>query len=325
MTKVGSMKTTNWLDEQGIAVRTQMNMGGLDIDIRQSSEAEAKKEEPAPNDFLMNTILSLDEAIPENAKHCVFRLSVPEGKLIGISYEGKTQKLNRIDERTIEVEVLAEDWQAIRNGKGHPGQVDREFREANILIDSGDKLIKRLAQEACRGSKNVFQMAEKTLSFRFALRLEEKLLSRFCLGERSRPQKGRRLYRTLDPSCGLGSSDGDPLESSLGPCFTSMNSRGLKRPWFTICGLNSFSREDGSTSIPPWARCDARQTESVVRQFPARTIAYRIHASRGRTHGKTDRRKDHSCSTPSKGLNPAPVGSSNSPIKVLVFLCLKRR
>ena len=165
VTKVGSMKTTNWLDEQGIAVRTQMNMGGLDIDIRQSSEAEAKKEEPAPNDFLMNTILSLDEAIPENAKHCVFRLSVPEGKLIGFSYEGKTQKLNRIDERTIEVEVLAEDWQAIRNGKGHPGQVDREFREANILIDSGDKLIKRLAQEACRGSKNVFQMAEKLCRF----------------------------------------------------------------------------------------------------------------------------------------------------------------
>ena len=165
VTKLGSMKTTNWLDEHGIAVRTQMNMGGLDIDIRQSSEAEAKKEESAQQDFLMNTVLSLGERIPEGAKHSLFRLSVPQGKLTGLSYEGKTQKLKRIDEQTIEVEVWAEDWPAILESKGHPAQVDGEFREPNILIDSEDKLIKRLAQEACRGSENVFQMAEKLCRF----------------------------------------------------------------------------------------------------------------------------------------------------------------
>ena len=164
-TKLGSMKTTNWLDEQGIAVRTQMNMGGLEIDIRQTSEAEAKKVDSIRNDFLMDTIISLDASIPKNAKRSIFRLSVPEGKLTGISYEGNTQKLTRIDEKTIEVEVLAEDWLAIRKGKGHPAQVDRKFREPNILIDSGDALIKSLAQGAGRGAGNVFQMAEKLCRF----------------------------------------------------------------------------------------------------------------------------------------------------------------
>jgi len=164
-TKLGSMKTTNWLDDQGIAVRTQMNMGGLDIDIRQSSQKEAQKEGTVRNDFLMNTVISLDAEIPRNAKRSIFRLSVPQGKLTGISYEGQTQKLTRIDEQTIEVEVLAEDWQAIRKGKGHPAQVDREFREPNILIDSGDALIKSLAQEAGKGAGNVFQMAEKLCRF----------------------------------------------------------------------------------------------------------------------------------------------------------------
>jgi len=164
-TKLGSMKTTNWLDDQGIAVRTQMNMGGLDIDIRQSSQKEAQKEETIRNDFLMNTVISLDAKIPKNARRSVFRLSVEKGKLAGISYEGHTQKLTRIDEQTIEVEVLAEDWQAIRKGKGHPAQVDSEFREPNILVDSGDALIKSLAQEAGKGAGNVFQMAEKLCRF----------------------------------------------------------------------------------------------------------------------------------------------------------------
>lgn len=164
-TKLGSMKTTNWLDDQGIAVRTQMNMGGLDIDIRQASQEDAIREESIRNDFLMDTVISLDSSILKNAQRSVFRLSVSEGKLTGISYEGKTQKLTRIDEQTIEVEVLAEDWNAIRKGKGHPAQVDREFREPNILIDSGDVLIKNLAQEAGKGAGNIFQMAEKLCRF----------------------------------------------------------------------------------------------------------------------------------------------------------------
>jgi hypothetical protein len=164
-TKLGSMKTTNWLDDQGIAVRTQMNMGGLNIDIRQSSQEEAKREESIKEDFLLDTVISLGVPIPKNARRSIFRLRVPQGKLTGISYEGQTQKLTRIDEQTIEVEVLAEDWQAIRKGKGHPAQVDGEFREPNILIDSGDAYIKNLAREAGKGAGNVFQMAEMLCRF----------------------------------------------------------------------------------------------------------------------------------------------------------------
>ena len=165
ITKLGSMKTTNWLDKEGIAVRTKMKMGGLAIDIRQTSEERAKAEEPLKEDFLLNTVISLRAEIPKDARRSVFRLKAKNGKLPDIAYEGNTQKVRRIDEQTIEIEVLAEDWKRIKKGKGHPLQVDAEFREPNILIDCEDKLVKRLAQQGSQGSRNVFEMADKLCHF----------------------------------------------------------------------------------------------------------------------------------------------------------------
>ena len=53
-----------------------------------------------------------------------------------------------------------------------------------------------------------------------------------------------------------------------------MNSWGLKRPWFTIVD-SILSREDEFDPALGKVRC-GRQNHVV--QFPARTIAYRIHA-----------------------------------------------
>ena len=165
ITKLGSMKTTNWLDKEGIAVRTKMKMGGLAIDIRQTSEERAKVEEPLEEDFLLNTVISLGAEIPENAKRNVFRLKSKNGKLSDIAYQGNTQKVRRIDEQTLEIEVLPEDWKLIKQGKGHPLQVGAEFREPNILIDCEDEMVKKLARHGSRGSRNVFEIAEKLCRF----------------------------------------------------------------------------------------------------------------------------------------------------------------
>ena len=165
VTKLGSMKTTNWLDKEGVAVRTKMKMGGLAIDIRQASEKQAKMEMPLQEDFLLNTVISLGTQIPKDAKRSVFRLKAKSGKLPDIAYQGNTQKVRRVDEQTIEVEVLAEDWNVIKQGKGHPLQVGAEFREPNILIDCEDQMVKNLARHGSRGSRNVFEIADKLCRF----------------------------------------------------------------------------------------------------------------------------------------------------------------
>lgn len=165
ITNLGSMKTTNWLDKEGIALRTKMKMGGLAIDIRQASEKRAKEEVPLQEDFLLNTVISLGSQIPQDTKRSVFRLKAKSGKLPDIAYQGKTQKVRRVDEQTIEVEVLAEDWKLIKQGKGHPLQVGAEFREPNILIDCEDQIVKNLARHGSRGSRNVFEIADKLCRF----------------------------------------------------------------------------------------------------------------------------------------------------------------
>ena len=165
VSSVGSLKTSNWLDGEGIAVRTQMQMGGLSIDIRQSSEKRAKAEGELKEDFLLDSVISLGSELPPMARRNVFRLRAKDGNLTGITYEGKTQKIRRGDGRTLEIEVLAEDWKAIRKGKGHPLQVGPEYREANILVDCEDKLVKELAKRAGQGSRSPFETAERLCSF----------------------------------------------------------------------------------------------------------------------------------------------------------------
>lgn len=163
--KLGAIKTTNWLDEEAIAVKTKMKMGGLAIEIRQSTETLAKKEQFIEEDFLLNSVIVLGSEIQPDASKTIFRLKVKEGSLKGITYEGKTQKIKRIDEQTMVIEVFSEDWKAILKGKGHPGQVATEFRESNILIDCDDVFVKNLARTAGRGAGNVCQIADKLCKF----------------------------------------------------------------------------------------------------------------------------------------------------------------
>ena len=60
-TKMGKMKTINWLDEDGFAIRTKMQMGGIPIEIKKSTKLEAQSRSDQTNfDFLFQTLLFLD-------------------------------------------------------------------------------------------------------------------------------------------------------------------------------------------------------------------------------------------------------------------------
>jgi hypothetical protein len=55
--ELGKIKTQNWLDAWGFAVKTKMQLGGLPVEIKQSNEIEAKQS-PESKEFLLNSLIS---------------------------------------------------------------------------------------------------------------------------------------------------------------------------------------------------------------------------------------------------------------------------
>lgn len=164
LTKMGEMKTINWLDPEGFAVKTKMQMGGIPIEIKQSSQSQAKRSSEK-TDFLFQTLLSLPQGIPENSKSVRFKIEILEGELSSIIPQSRNQKVTQIDDQNFIVDVKAEKWSKNLKNKSSNKPIGQEFRLPNVMIDSEDKLIHQLAKQAGRGAKNIIDLSERLYSF----------------------------------------------------------------------------------------------------------------------------------------------------------------
>ena len=164
LTKMGEMKTINWLDPEGFAVKTKMQMGGIPIEIKQSSQSQAKRSSEK-TDFLFQTLLSLAQGIPENSKSVRFKIEILEGELSSIIPQSRNQKVTQIDDQNFIVDVKAEKWSKNLKNKSSNKPIGQEFRLPNVMIDSEDKLIHQLAKQAGRGAKNIIDLSERLYSF----------------------------------------------------------------------------------------------------------------------------------------------------------------
>ena len=161
---MGEMKTINWLDPEGFAVKTKMQMGGIPIEIKQSSQSQAKRSSEK-TDFLFQTLLSLAQGIPENSKSVRFKIEILEGELSSIIPQSRNQKVTQIDDQNFIVDVKAEKWSKNLKNKSSNKPIGQEFRLPNVMIDSEDKLIHQLAKQAGRGAKNIIDLSERLYSF----------------------------------------------------------------------------------------------------------------------------------------------------------------
>lgn len=164
LTEMGEMKTVNWLDQDGFAVKTQMQMGGIPIEIKQCSESDAKTSGD-PEDFLFQTLLFLDREIPPNATSVRFNVQVLHGEMTPKLFSNRNQKIEWINRKNLIVDVRAEPWSANSLRKESHQKVDPEYRESNLMIDSKDKLIRQLAKNAGQGSKNIIDLSENLFRF----------------------------------------------------------------------------------------------------------------------------------------------------------------
>ncbi len=136
-----------YVDDRGVAIRTEVDLGGIKMTILLADKELAQSEVDPPE--LMNSTLVEPKGKIENARtlrKATYVLSVPDGK-IGDLPSGGPQKVERIDERSLRVTIdLDRVTAAPASDEGL-----LEYRNASQMIGSDDEVVTRLTKDALDG------------------------------------------------------------------------------------------------------------------------------------------------------------------------------
>jgi hypothetical protein len=163
-TSKGVISTLNWIDENGFAVKTSMKFGGVPIQILETNMNQALKN-PEYREFLLNTLLPVNQEIPQNAKSVQFKIETINGSKIKNLYESGNQKVSRVSESSSLVEVRNVNFRESKSA--YSNMREQKFIKPNTMIDSNDPVIQTLARNAARGSKNIYDVANKLSKFSY--------------------------------------------------------------------------------------------------------------------------------------------------------------
>ena len=158
----GSMITKSWFDENCVALKTVMNMGGMKISIIEVPKKKAKKMEEEPHELLLSSVVPLNAVVPQGEKN-TFIMKAIKGKWSAKLFEGTGQKIEKINDNSIRVIVD----QSQRKEKGGEELDFEPFLSANVYLDSDDLLIQKLAQKAKGKAKTTKAIANKLTRFVF--------------------------------------------------------------------------------------------------------------------------------------------------------------
>ena len=156
----GSLNTKSWFDEDCVALRTEMSMGGMNISMVQVPKKNAKKMEEDAHEFLLSSVVPLNAAVPVSNKN-VFTMETIKGKWSGKLFEGTGQRIEKIDHKSVRVIVD----QSLKNAKV-VGEIDfQPFLSANVYLDTDDLLIQKLAEKGKGSTKTPKEIANKLTEF----------------------------------------------------------------------------------------------------------------------------------------------------------------
>ena len=138
----GSMITKSWFDENCVALKTVMNMGGMKISIIEVPKKKAKKMEEEAHELLLSSVVPLDAAVPNSDKNTVIMKAI-KGKWSAKLFEGNGQKIEKINDNSIRVIVD----QSLKKKKVE-GETDlKPFLSSSVYLDTDDLLIQKLAKK----------------------------------------------------------------------------------------------------------------------------------------------------------------------------------
>ena len=156
----GSIITKSWFDENCVAIKTVMNMGGMEISIIEVPKKKAKKMDAEIQELLLSSVVPLNAAVPSGDKN-IFIMETVKGKWSSTLFEGTGQKVERIDDKSVRVIVD----QSLKKKKVE-GNIDlKPFLSSSVYLDTDDLLIQKLAKKGKGKAKTPQEIASKLTKF----------------------------------------------------------------------------------------------------------------------------------------------------------------
>ena len=158
----GSLKTKSWFDEDCVALRTEMNMGGINISIINEPKKKANKMDAEVQELLLSSVVPLNAAVPKGDKN-IFIMETVKGKWSATLFEGTGQKVERINDRSVRIIVD----QTVKKKEVAQEMDVKPFLSASVYLDTEDLLIQKLAKKGKGKAKTPQEIAKKLTKFVF--------------------------------------------------------------------------------------------------------------------------------------------------------------
>lgn len=140
------VESIEWVDEKGVPIRTEMDLGGIKMTVL-ASEKEVALADITPPEIMAQTLVKPDKDIvhPRTTRRAVYVLSVPSGELPTLPSAGG-QRAEAIDATSARVTIDADVPRPLADGDAE----DPDYSRATPTADSNDPRIAGLVKEATK-------------------------------------------------------------------------------------------------------------------------------------------------------------------------------
>ncbi len=157
------VNTTEYVDDRGIALRSEMDMGGIKL-VQLAADKELALAKVTGPELLASTLVKPDRPIdsPRKLKEAVYLLSVKDGDMPDLP-PLPSQKVERLDAKTIRLTVSAT-FTAVDQPVT---EVPAIFTDRSSMLDCKDPVVMELAAQAAKAAKDTTDAAKAEAMRRF--------------------------------------------------------------------------------------------------------------------------------------------------------------
>ncbi len=163
----GEIDTLSWVDANGSAAKTVVNMMGLTMEIFLVDQETAMADFVPPEFFISTAIPSNRTINAKTANRISYRLSLTKGSkpMPEIPRTGMQSVVKR-DDRSVELLILRQDHKAIAGAAPSiTASVGNEYLSGNVIMNIDDPALIKLAERAAGNAREPIELATKLREF----------------------------------------------------------------------------------------------------------------------------------------------------------------
>jgi hypothetical protein len=151
--------TSLWLDKDLTVIRSLTQMEGMgQLELVRTSKAVALRKGQANTDLGLRQLIYLNRRIPENAESVTYRITMPGEKDPATSFPtDERQKVSNANGKSFDLNVRTIRRPSSTSNNAEPGE---EFLKSNYYINSDDKKVRELADQAIGREKDNWRKAQ---------------------------------------------------------------------------------------------------------------------------------------------------------------------